>query len=1015
MAFEIDLTTFIEKATDAVDLIAEEIIRKRNRRSLLVLIDLLLFLACNPFQWPFANLLSLFPQLQQMRWYAPLFWSLSGAILLGAMITTVRRSKPAVPRELKLTAIRGLLPFGYDDAELFARLQREQILKECLQAISERDWRFGVLSGESGVGKTSFLQAGLWPELEKRKINCVYLKFSDLDPLETVRRALLKKLGIGDPQADGDLLSLFRSAGEGGQPIVLLFDQFEQFFVQRKGRGERAPFVEILREWYAEMESLPIKILISIRSDFLDHLNELQRVMKYSLSPTQSFRLERFEPEQATEILCSLAEQEKMAYDRKFISDMMRQELAEIEDGTVSPVEIQVLARMIERQTAQEGHTFDRKTFQRLGGVEGLMERYLTSTLATRETQGRRQAALKVLLALTDLGHNTRMGALSLASLRKKLGGELSEAESEEALSWLQLGDVRLITASREKEEERYELAHERMITALRRLAGKELGEAERAGQLLDRRTNEWLGSERQTRYLLRWREWRIIYKHRRYLTWGKEQQAKDELLSASLRRFELRLKALLLVAFLAALGWSAWNSNAWQLYLLKRELLDYSRNLTDTNALVEIARAFALAGEPRLSDEVAERISGFKLADKNIALNELVCFYVGLGEWKKDGSLVAKAGAIAERIAEDDAVFARITIADYYARHGAKEKALEFMAYAAELADKLPDAKRALDDYKTRALFWIAEYYLKFGDKENGKASLIKALESAKRLPADDDYIDERNKDENIERIIGSHLSLAERTKDVTLLSQAVEAAEAISDKGIRASAMSMIAQTYNRLGRKKDANELVSRMSGRTERIPHDHSGEEALRETALSYARLGEPGKASKLLAQKIELAERRGASEDAKREAIELIARGCTMEREVIDDSKLLARAIELALSQSDDSHKSNSLRMVVDCFAGVGDKEKRMELLAKALEAAGRIGGSERDNARYKIAQTYSQFGVQEKSQELLSRACETAGLLGDYASKMGALMEIAGSYAALGNKDKTNELMARAV
>lgn len=30
------------------------------------------------------------------------------------------------------------------------------------------------------AGKTSFLQAGLWPEMEKRKLRCVYVKFSDM-------------------------------------------------------------------------------------------------------------------------------------------------------------------------------------------------------------------------------------------------------------------------------------------------------------------------------------------------------------------------------------------------------------------------------------------------------------------------------------------------------------------------------------------------------------------------------------------------------------------------------------------------------------------------------------------------------------------------------------------------------------------------------------------------------------------------------------------------------------------
>ena len=153
--------------------------------------------------------------------------------------------------------------------------------------------------------------------------------------------------------------------------------------------------------------------------------------MRYSLSPAQSFRLERFEPDQATEVFCFLAEKESLEYDRKFISEMTRLELASTEDGLISPVDIQVLAWMIAGQPVQDGRAFNRTTFQKLGGVDGLLERYLTRALAVRETEARRQAAIKVLLALTDLERNTRAGALTLEALRQKLGGDINGRRDE--------------------------------------------------------------------------------------------------------------------------------------------------------------------------------------------------------------------------------------------------------------------------------------------------------------------------------------------------------------------------------------------------------------------------------------------------------------------------------------------------------------------------------------------------------------------------------------------------------
>src|SRR5262249_7302202 len=212
----------------------------------------------------------------------------------------------------------------------------------------------------------------------------------------------------------------------------------------------------------------------------------------------------------------------------------------------------QVLARMIQRQTAQEGRAFNRSTFQKLGGVEGLLDRYLTSTLETRETQARRQTAVKVLLALTDLERNARAGALTTEAIREKLGVGGADAELKESIFWLQRGDVRLISPSSENEEDKFELAHERMIPALRRLAGKQLGDAERAEQLLDRRTNEWLGNKSDSRYLFSIRELFLIRKQMSFITWGSKRRAKEELLAASKRRYKLRAIALALIILLA-------------------------------------------------------------------------------------------------------------------------------------------------------------------------------------------------------------------------------------------------------------------------------------------------------------------------------------------------------------------------------------------------------------------------------------------------------------------------------
>src|SRR5882672_7070487 len=209
-----------------------------------------------------AETLRYFKELQQRDAFLQ---ALPVAIVIGAivLILLLRRARaqerrdgePVVNDFAYRTAIKGLLPFGSEDAELFGRLQREDIIKESVHAITATEFRFGVLSGESGSGKTSFLQAGLKPGLLGRKCDCVLVTFSNLDPLDSIRQALAEQLQITikEDVSRNLLMALDVSRHSEPKPLVLLFDQFEQFFVHRRYKKEREPFLRMLADWYCDV------------------------------------------------------------------------------------------------------------------------------------------------------------------------------------------------------------------------------------------------------------------------------------------------------------------------------------------------------------------------------------------------------------------------------------------------------------------------------------------------------------------------------------------------------------------------------------------------------------------------------------------------------------------------------------------------------------------------------------------------------------------------------------------
>ncbi len=432
--------------------------------------------------------------------------------------------------------------------------------------------------------------------------------------------------------------------------LVLFFDQFEQFFLHFPKAEQRAPFIAGLQAWYEHTPHLPVKILFSLRQDYYGHHYELQQALRYSLGPQDSFPLRKFSPKQAVEIFQVIADTVNLRFDRDFVEEMTARDLAAKEDGLISPVDIQILTWMA---SAQEDAALNRTSFQKMGGVEGLLENYVKRSLDALATKAEQQTALKVLLALIDLEHNLRAGALSVERIKEKLSADASlHAESiDRAITWLASNKVRLITPVSRDETFGYELAHERLIQPLRRLTNKELSEVDQANLLLERRANEWLGNNRDSRYLLNWRELQRVQKQRAYLTWGQRADLKQDLLKQS----QSRLQRNLLLAFspivLFLVCWLGWRFYEQQQFAQRRALLEDKFDLE----FVDIPGGTFMMGDIFGDGDEDEKpvhqvtLSAFRLSKHEIT-NEQYCAFLNddpernlQGLFYLDGSRIVK------------------------------------------------------------------------------------------------------------------------------------------------------------------------------------------------------------------------------------------------------------------------------------------------------------------------------------------------------------------------------------
>jgi hypothetical protein len=194
-----------------------------------------------------------------------------------------------------------------------------------------------LLFGQSGLGKTSLLQAGLFPRIRRERFLPVYIRL-DFSPgavglADQIKARIWQAVAEGGvtgapaSQADETLWAYFHRRGidlrgQDGQAVVpvLVLDQFEEIFTLGQGTQtasgrqfltelsdlveNRVP-AEIEQRIEADLEAVEqfefgkdqYRVLISLREDFLPHLEDL-RVAMPSLTQNR-IRLNRMNNRQA--------------------------------------------------------------------------------------------------------------------------------------------------------------------------------------------------------------------------------------------------------------------------------------------------------------------------------------------------------------------------------------------------------------------------------------------------------------------------------------------------------------------------------------------------------------------------------------------------------------------------------------------------------------------------------------------------------------------------------------------
>ncbi len=213
-------------------------------------------------------------------------------------VTLLRALEPFLPgrytRELKIdeSPYAGLSAFQENDANRF--FGRGQEIAATVNRVRERPL-LGIV-GPSGAGKSSFVRAGLVPALKRSGENWESLVLrpgrhplaglaSLISPMLNTSASIAdemneqKKLEDRLVKEPGFVGAVLRGRARREKKNILLFiDQFEELYTLVPDPIERKAFTASLAA-VADDPTSPIRLVISIRSDFLDRVPEDARFM----------------------------------------------------------------------------------------------------------------------------------------------------------------------------------------------------------------------------------------------------------------------------------------------------------------------------------------------------------------------------------------------------------------------------------------------------------------------------------------------------------------------------------------------------------------------------------------------------------------------------------------------------------------------------------------------------------------------------------------------------------------
>ncbi len=276
----------------------------------------------------------------------------------------------------------------------------------------------GIL-GPSGVGKSSFVRAGVVPALKAsgEAWSTIVLR-PGRNPMAALAYALTPMVSVATDTVSADLSQqqqviqhLYREPGYFGaalrsrarsknQHILVFVDQFEELYTQVSDPRERLAFTACLTG-VCDDATTPLRLMLSIRSDFLDHVAEAPALLA-ELTRGLFF----LTPPSRDGLRDALLQPAEMAGYRFEDPKMIESMLDHLEHTPGALPLLQFAASQLWEMRDRERRLLTSESYQRIGGTAGALASHADAVLA--ECSAREQALVRALFLRLITPERTR-------------------------------------------------------------------------------------------------------------------------------------------------------------------------------------------------------------------------------------------------------------------------------------------------------------------------------------------------------------------------------------------------------------------------------------------------------------------------------------------------------------------------------------------------------------------------------------------------------------------------------